>query len=75
MSKKTTIFFTLLLTLNVILSLWSLYMGRINQVRACMAISTVNDGVMTKLNATVYDEKTVGIFNSCVGDSFFLVEW
>ena len=73
MSQKTTIILTTLLIINIGLSLWSLYNERVSQARTCQAIAHINDQVLTKLDGTVYDKATAGIFNECIGNSFFLV--
>ena len=73
MSKKIISTFAIIIILNITLTLWSLYNERKNQARTCLAIYAIHDSVMTKLNGAVYDEQTAGIFNQCVGNSFFLV--
>lgn len=73
MSKKIIIILTALLVVNIGLSLWGLYNERRNQARACMAIAEINDRVMTKLDGTIYDKQTAGLFNRCIGYSTFLV--
>lgn len=73
MSKKATIILGTLLAINICLSIWSLHNERRSQARICQAIVAVNDRVMSKLNDTVYDDFTAGIFNECIGHSFFLV--
>ncbi len=73
MSKRIIIIFIILVTVNIVLTLFSLYSARINQARLCIAVSALNDNIMTTNNGTVFDEQTAGIFNECVGHSTFLV--
>ena len=73
MSKKIWVVIIIIVSINIVLTLFSLYQQRIIQARTCIAIGAINDNVMTKLNGTVNDKKTVGIFNQCVGHYFFLV--
>lgn len=71
--KKIIIMFTVLLTLNIFLSLWSLYYQRMNVARTCLAITSLQDNVMTKLNGTVNDKRTIGLLRNCTGGSMWLV--
>lgn len=69
----TVLILSILLVLNIALSLWGLYNNRISHARICQSIAAVNDRIMTKLDGTVYDKATAGIHVECIGNSLFLV--
>ena len=62
-----------LIMLNTALALTLLYNQRVNQARVCLAVASLNDNIMTKLNASTYDQRTSQQFSQCVGGHFFLV--
>ena len=68
--KYHKIIITLLSGLLILTTL-NIYQDRRAQVRICMAISAVHDAVATRLDNSVYDKATVGIFNHCVGNLFW----